>query len=354
MDRTNSQSHPDAATTVDVAIVGAGPIGLEVAVELQRRGLSTLNLDRGPLGAQIVAFPPRTRWFSGPERIGIAGVPLETVDQEKATREDYLAYLRGVVRQFNLPVRTFESVRRISGRGEGFALETVTLGGLVRDIHAERVVLAVGGTARHRRLDCPGEDLPHVRRDLDDAHWGFGRRVLIVGGRNSAADAAIKLWRAGAQVTISYRGDGIYPRIKYWIRPELESCIRSGLIEARFGTEPVRIHEDVVELRHLGDGRMERLAVDDVLLQIGFDADGSLFESLGCEVEGEARAVVHDPGTMETSIPGIFVAGTATAGTQGSFKVYIENSHIHAQRIAAHLAGEPVPGDPVLPELPEA
>ena len=337
-----------------MAIVGAGPIGLEVAIELRRRGFSTLNLDRGALGAQIVAFPPRTRWFSGPERIGIGGVPLETVDQEKATREEYLAYLRAVVRQFSLPVRTFETVRRITRRGGGFDLESATLGGLVRDVHAGRVVLAVGGTARHRRLGCPGEDLPHVRRELDDAHWGFGRRVLVVGGKNSAADAAIKLWRAGAKVTMSYRGDGIYPRIKYWIRPELESCIRSGLIEARFGTEPVRIGEDAVELRHRDDGRIERIAVDDVLLQIGFDADGSLFDTLGCAVQGEARAVVHDPGTMETSIPGVFVAGTATAGTQGSFKVYIENSHIHARRIAAHLAGDPVPGDPVLPELPEA
>ncbi len=354
MDTSELHPRPDAVTTVDVAIVGAGPIGLEVAVELRRRGLSTLNIDRGPLGAQIVAFPPRTRWFSGPERIGIAGVPLETIDQEKATREDYLTYLRSVVRQFELPVRTFETVRSIERRGEVFAIETATRAGLVRDVHAKHVVLAVGGTARHRRLDCPGEDLPHVRRDLGDPHWGFGRRVLVIGGRNSAADAAIKLWRAGAEVTMSYRGEGVYPRIKYWIRPELESCLRSGLIRARFGTVPIRIGEEMVELRTVADGAIERIPVDDVLLQIGFDADGSLFDTLGCEVEGESRSVRHDSKTMETSVPGVFVAGTATAGTQGSFQVYIENSHVHARRIAAHLAGEPPPSDPVLPELPEA
>ena len=354
MDHQEDPSNPAPAATVDVAVIGAGPIGIEVAAELRRRGLSTLNIDRGALGAQIVAFPPRTRWFSGPERIGIAGVPLETIDQEKATREDYLAYLRAVVRQFDLPLRTFETVETIVRTGDRFLIETTSLGGVARRVEATSVVLAVGGTARHRRLGCPGEDLPHVRRDLGDAHWGFGRRVLIVGGKNSAADAAIKLWRAGARVTISYRGEGIYPRIKYWIRPELESCIRSGLIDAKFGTVPTLIEPDAVELRHEVAGRVERLEVDDVLLQIGFDADGSLFESLGCEVEGEARAVVHDPGTMETSIPGVFVAGTAVAGTQGSFKVYIENSHIHAQRIAAHLAGESIPADPVLPELPEA
>jgi thioredoxin reductase (NADPH) len=343
-----------ARTTTHTLVIGAGPIGLETAVALTRRGVETLIVDRGPVGAQIVDFPPGIRWFSGPERIAIAGVPLETITQEKATREEYLAYLRAVVRQFDLAVRTFESVESISRDGGGFVVATRTRSGLVREISATRLVLAVGGTARHRRLDVPGEDLPHVRREVGEPHWGLGRRVLVVGGRNSAADSAIRLWRAGAKVTISYRGEGVYPRIKYWIRPELEACIRSGLIQARFGTQPVEITPGCVRLQSVTDGKIETIPVDDVLLQIGYEADGSLFEAAGCRLDGDEQAVVHDPTTMETSVPGLYVAGTAVAGTQGRFTVYIENSYVHAERIAAAITGEAPPPDPTLPELPES
>ena len=343
-----------ADVSVDVAVIGAGPIGLEVAAALRRAGLDTLNVDRGPIGSQIVDFPPATRWFSGPERIAIAGVPLETTSQEKAAREEYLAYLRMVVRLLELPVRTFETVDSVDRSSEGFVLHTRTLAGLDRTIRARTLVLAVGGTASHRRLGIPGEDLPHVRNEVGDPHWGHGRRVLVVGGRNSAADSAIRLWRAGASVTISYRGTEVYPRIKYWIRPELIACIRSGLIEARFGTVPEEITPSGVRLREVDGGGTSFVPADDVLLQIGYAADGAIFESIGCRLEGDARAVVHDPETMETSVPGVHVAGTAVAGTQGRFQVYIENSHVHADRIAAALTGAAPPPNPELPELPEA
>ncbi len=343
-----------AATSVQVAVVGAGPIGLETAAALSRRGCNTLTLDRGPIGSQIVDFPPTARWFSGPERIAIAGVPLETTTQEKATREEYLAYLRTVVGLLRLPVRTFESVERIEGERGDFVLHTRTRSGLDRRVRAEDVVLAVGGTARHRRLGIPGEDLPHVRREVGEPHWGHGRRVVIVGGKNSAADSAIRLWRAGADVTISYRGAGVYPRIKYWIRPELESCIRSGIIGARFGTVPERITAAGVHLRSTENDHSEFLPADDVLLQIGYEADGSMFESVGCRLVGDERAVEHDADTMATSVPGVYVAGTAIAGTQGSFQVYVENSHVHAERIAAAITGGSPPPTPALPELPEA
>ena len=157
---------PLAETHVDVLIVGAGPIGLETAAELQRRGIETLNLDRGPIGSQVVNFPPGVRWFSGSERIAIAGVPLETTTQEKATREDYLSYLRMVVGLFKLPVRTFESVESVTPTGDtaGFTIETRTRSGLSRRIRARRIVMAIGGTARHRPHGSAQPRLPGTAR----------------------------------------------------------------------------------------------------------------------------------------------------------------------------------------------
>ena len=351
---TSDPIDPARTTTVDVAIVGAGPIGLETAAAVRRTGRTVLNLDRGPIGSQVVDFPPTVRWFSGPERIAIAGVPLETVAQEKATREEYLAYLRTVVGLLDLKVRTFETVEAIDGEQGRFTLRTLTRAGRLRTVEAAAVVLAIGGTARHRRLEVPGEDLPHVHREVGEPHWAHGRRVVVVGGKNSAADSALRLWRAGAAVTMAYRGPAVHPRIKYWIRPELEACIRSGLIQARFGVEPTEITRDGIALRHIESGESSFEPADDILLQIGYEADGSMFQALGCRLEGEQAAVAHDPETMETSIPGVYVAGTAVAGTQGSFQVYIENSHVHAARIAAALSGSAPPPTPELPELPEA
>ena len=187
---------PLARSTTRVLVVGAGPIGIETAIELRRRGIDTLNLDQGPLGAQVVAFPPRTRWFTGPERISIAGVPLVTIDQEKATREDYLAYLRSVVTQFEVPVRTYESVTSITPTGDGFEARTRTLGGLERIVEAERIVLAVGGTARPRACMPQtlkgARGLPPPQPAVRGAPWPVGRGL----------HPHTHFWRALDEVTV--------------------------------------------------------------------------------------------------------------------------------------------------------
>ena len=196
--------------------------------------------------------------------------------------------------------------------------------------------------------------MPHVHRSVGEPHRFHGRRLLVVGGRNSACDAAVHAFRCGAQVTISYRGSDLHERVKYWIRPELEAMIETGQVSAAFETTLERIEPDRVLLRSINKGSTIELEVDDVLLALGFESDMSLFESLGVELEGEDHRVVHDEATMQTSVPGLFVAGTAVAGTQHRFRIYVENSHIHALRIAAALAGEPSPPDPVLPKVPES
>ena len=194
----------------ELIIVGAGPIGLELAVSMKRAGVDYLHIEAGQIGHTISWYPRETRFFSSAERIAIAGVPLVTPDQQKASREQYLAYLRGIVQQFDLLINTYERVTRIDRQEGRFHLETERADGFWYHT-ADQVVLAMGDMHRPRRLNIPGEALEHVSHYFDDPHRYFRRRLLIVGGKNSAAEAAIRCCRAGANVSISY-GSGFSPR----------------------------------------------------------------------------------------------------------------------------------------------
>jgi thioredoxin reductase (NADPH) len=337
------------------AIVGAGPVGVELAVALKRAGIDWVHLEAGQIGAAMLAWPPATRWFSSPERIAIAGVPIQSTDQTKCTREEYLAYLRTVVLQFDLPIRTFEWVESIQREAGRFQLTTRKTNGTTDTIGATNVILSTGGMTRVNRLDIPGEDLPHVSHQMDDPHCYFRKRVLIVGGRNSAAEAALRLHRAGAQVVSSYRGDALGESVKYWLRPELELFIKKKTIESHFRTEPIEITPNAVMLRSIDDGQTFQVECDFVLLLTGYLADMSLFREADVELVGNREVPVFDESTMETNVPGLYVAGTATAGTQQSgVRVFLENCHIHVDRIVAALSGATPPATPVPVELPEA
>jgi thioredoxin reductase (NADPH) len=335
------------------AIIGAGPIGLEVAWALTREGIEPLHLDAGQIGSTINWWAPGTRFFSSPERIAICGVPLVTPTQDKATREEYLAYLRGVAAQFDLKVRAFERVTAIE---RGFRIGTETVGG-PREYDASHVIVAIGDMHRPRLLQIPGEDLPHVSHYLKDPHLYFRRRVLIVGGKNSAVEAAIRLYRVGAQVTLSYRRAAFEEtRIKYWLLPEIKGLIKAGHIRFEPLTRPIAITgagATLAKMSENGDPLDSTVEVpaDDVLLLTGYEMDGGLLARAGVELTGPQRAPVFDPRTMETNVPGLYVAGTATAGTQQRFRVFIENCHDHGPRIAAHILGrtapEPAPQAPV-------
>jgi thioredoxin reductase (NADPH) len=350
----------------DVIVVGAGPIGLEVAWALRREGLSVVNIEAGGVGATIGWWAPGTRFFSSPERIAIAGVPLVTAGQEKATREEYLAYLRGVVVQFGLEVRTFERATAVERSAEGFVVRTVPsahgVGGPEeggsheerhqgseasrhqggREYRARRVVMAVGDMQRARMLGVRGEELGHVSHYFQDPHRYVGRRVLIVGGKNSAVEAAIRCCRVGAQVMMSYRGAELDAlRVKYWLLPELKGLIKEGRISFVPETLVEEIREEVVVLRR-ADGGWVEVPADDVLLLTGYVMDGALLEGAGVEMVGEERRPRFDGGTMETNVPGLFVAGTAVAGSQERHRVFIENCHVHAERIAGAVMGRGV------------
>lgn len=331
----------------DTIIVGAGPIGIELAAAFKRVGHDYLHLEAAQIGHTVSWYAPGTRFFSSPERIAIAGVPLTTLTQDKATREEYLAYLRGVVAQFDLAIRTYEPVESIApaqprpGESTRFTVRTRPRGSTSHNVYSARhVVLAIGDLHRPRRLNIPGEDLPHVSHYFGDPHDYFRRRVLIVGGRNSAVEAAIRLYRVGADVAVSYRQDRFDPeRIKYWLLPEINWLIDKRKIGFHPRTRPVEITPGAVTLESIDTGDRTHVPADAVLLLTGYEQDPTLFESLGIELVGPERAPRHDHVTMQTNVPGIYVAGTATGGTQSRFKVFIENCHAHVPRIVRAITG---------------
>ncbi|MGA2232621.1 MAG: NAD(P)-binding domain-containing protein, partial [Tepidisphaeraceae bacterium] len=272
----------------DAAIVGAGPIGLELHVALKRAGLKVLHLEARQIAHTISWFAPQTRFFSSNDRIAICGVPLQTADQSKASREEYLAYLRSVVEQFDLPIQTFEPVVGIERTASGFRLRTLKAS-LERVYLAAKVVLATGGTERPRKLNIPGEDLPHVSHYFTDPHLYFRRRLLIVGGRNSAVEAAIRCHRAGASVSLVSRRENLESAgIKYWLLPEITSLMDGGKITPHFQTQPLEISADRVTLRKK-DGERFDVEADFVLLMTGYEADMSLCKMAGVELIGRVQ-----------------------------------------------------------------
>lgn len=319
-----------------VAIIGAGPIGLELAVALKQGGVDYVQFDAGQIGSTIEWYPPQMLFHSSSDRLALAGVPIQTANQQKITREEFLAYLRALVQQFGLSVRTYERVAGVDKLpGGGFELRTQALDGEHRT-RAESVVLAIGTMHAPRLLGVPGEDLPHVSHYLGDPHRYFGKRLLIAGGRNSAVEAAVRCSRAGASVTISYRGADFDPKVvKFWLLPEVRALIRDGNVRFLPRTS-------VVEIRHgtvLLDPPQE-LPADFVLLMTGYRQDPALFNMFGVKLEGAERQPVHDPETMETNVPGVFVAGTAVAGTPPrKVAVIVETCHVHVPRIVAAIRG---------------
>ena len=388
----------------DVAIVGAGPIGIEVAAALAADAHRLAHLEAGQIGSTMAWWSPGTRYFSSPERIEIAGVPLITAAQEKATREEYLDYLRQVAGVHRLTIHTHTRVTDARREGDAFILTTrpsthgvggpaeVARAAVERDDipdgpptlwRARAVVLAIGNMHRPRTLGVPGEALPHVSHYLPDPRELAGRRVLIVGGKNSAVEAAIRLHRVGARVTIAYRRARFdADRIKYWLLPELEWLIRKGKIGFAPLTVPEVIRPSSVTLRRvegepaadpraadvhdrqqeaplalpalnapapdtaaLDPGQRVDLPAGAVLVLTGYTQDPDLFDRLGVALEGPEQRPVFNPRTMQTNTPGVYVAGTACGGSQLRATSFIETSHAHAPRIAAALRGLPPPED---------
>lgn len=329
-----------------MAVVGAGPIGIELAIALQRASVDYVLIEANQIGHAISKWPPYTYFYSTPEHVALAGVPVHNLDQRSISGDEYLAYLRMLVEMFDLNLHVYEPVLDVQRDGEGFILHTRPLTG-DRTYRCRQVVLTTGGMTRPRLLGIPGEALPHVRHYFPGPHTYFHTRLLVVGGRNSALESALRSWRAGASVAISYRQQAFdYDIVKPHLADDISTRLEKGEIAFLPSTIPIEITPHYVVLAKTDDsitanGRTFKHESDFVLLATGFVADTTLFEKVGVHLQGIERAPVYDPGTMETNVPGLYVAGTAAGGTQQRFTFFISTSHNHVGKIVKALTGRP-------------
>lgn len=335
--RSDPDPDPDTGR-LDLAVVGAGPCGIATGAAAERAGLYCALFDEGPLTASLVDYPPYMTFFSTADNLEIAGVPF-VMARGKPGREDALAYYRRVAEHFDLEVHQYERVLDLEGEAGDFRLRSRDRAGRERTRRSRAVVVATGSFHEPNRLDVPGEELDKVRHHYDEPHPYWDQDVLVVGGGNSAVEAALETWRAGARVTFVHFEDELDPGVKPWIRPDIENRFEEGSIAVRWRTRIRAITPTSVELRHVETGETEELANDWVLAMTGWRADPALLRSLGVAVDPGTGVPAHDPETMETDVPGVYIAGVLAAGDDAN-RIFIENGKRHGARIVRHLVGD--------------
>ncbi len=315
--------HMPENTPVDILIVGAGPAGLACAIEAKKRGLRHLVIDKGSVVDAIRRFPVQMTFFSTPELLEIGNVPF-IVPTFRPTRVDTVRYYHRVVKEFGLDVKTGLEVTSIEKKEGAFA---VTAGG---EIHsAGSVVVATGYFDNPNPFDIPGNQLAKVLRYYSEPYLYAGKRVAIVGGKNSAVELALELFRNGSAVTVIHRGPNFSEGVKYWILPDIANRIKSGEITAFFDTTVAGITPTTLILRGRHAGEIPN---DIVFVMIGYRPDNKILERAGVKIEPESSAPVHNPSTMETNVPGLYVAGSIAAGRFNN-RIFIENGRLHGALI---------------------
>ena len=324
---------------IDVAIVGAGPCGLAAAISARRAGLDALVFDGECVVSSITHYPTYATFFSTAEKLSLGGLPFVTAG-EKPSRRDALAYYRAVVKYFDIAVRQYERVTRIDGSTRGFIVHT-NRRGIERATDARAVIVATGYWGSPNRLGVPGEDLPHVTHAYREGHYAFQQNAVVVGGGNSAAEAALDLWRSGARVMLVHFGPTFDKKIKPWVLPDFTNRVAEGSIKAIWDNRVMEIGPENVTLRST-DGVVSAIPADHVFLMTGFAPRVDLLRQVGVSIDPATGIPHHDPATLETDVPGVFVAGVVNAGYDAN-KVFIENGRFHGDQIIARLLGKPAP-----------
>jgi thioredoxin reductase (NADPH) len=318
----------------DVVVVGAGPCGLAAAIACQQRGLSVVTIERSCLVSGIASYPTEMVFFSTAERLSIADVPF-VVAGAKPTRRDALAYYRAVTRHAGLEVAQYTAAERLDRAGTGWQLTATSRAHGALRYDAGAVVIATGYFGQPNRLGVPGESLPHVSHRFVEGHGAFDQDVVVVGGANSAVDAALELYRAGARVTLVHFEAELDPKVKPWVRPDIEARIREGAIAVRFGARVEAIMADHVVVVD-ADGA-SRVPATQVYTMLGYLPEVGLLAQAGVPIDPVTGIPAHDPATMQTPVAGVYLAGVLASGFDAN-KTFIENGRHHGAMIAADLA----------------
>jgi thioredoxin reductase (NADPH) len=323
-----------ASEIVDLLVIGAGPTGLACAIEAQRAGFSALLVDKGCLCNSLFHYPAHMTFFTTPELLEIGNMPFSSPNQ-KPNRNEALEYYRKVADHYRLNVRQYENVEQVDGSDGNFTVHTMDRFGRVLQYRARKLVVATGYYDLPNYLGIPGEDLNKVKHYYHEPHPFYGLDVLVIGGKNSAAIAALDLWRHGAKVTLVHRGPAMHRHVKYWILPDINNRVKNGEIKAYFNSNVTNIAEDDVTLS-TPEGTVT-LPNQFVFALTGYHPDFRFIERLGITLDKENdHCPVCNPATLESNVPGIYLAGVIVAGKRTN-EIFIENGRFHGQLIAEAL-----------------
>jgi len=318
----------------DVVVVGAGPTGLACGIELKRRGISAVLIDKGCVVNSLYHYPTNMVFFTTPELLEIGDIPMTSLN-EKPVRNEALKYYRRVSDHYKLDVRQYQRVERVSGDDGAFVTYAIDQHGCPHEYASKKVIFSMGYYDVPNRLNVPGEDLLKVIHYYKEAHPYYNQDVLVIGAKNSAAISALELWWTGARVTLVHRGAGIHQNVKYWIKPNIENRIKNGEIPAYFHSSVVEIREDSVKL--MTPQGEKWLKNDFVFAMTGYQPDTVFLGAHGIHFDPETKRPRTDPETLESERKGMYLAGVLVAGMHTA-EIFIENGRFHGKTIANAIA----------------
>ncbi len=324
----------------DVLVIGAGPTGLACAIDAQNAGFRVVLVDKGCLCNSLFHYPAHMTFFTTSELLEIGNIPFPSPNA-KPSRNEALEYYRKVATHYRLDVRQYQTVEQVTGSDGDFQVQIRDRFDRPGSIRARKLIVATGYYDLPNYLEIPGENLSKVMHYYDDPHPYSGLDVLVIGGKNSAAIAALELWRHGARVTLVHRGPALHRHVKYWIKPDIENRIKNGEITALFESQVIEIGPDTVTLETPTGVRT--LKNDFVFALIGYHPDYEFLQNLGVHSEGADRTPLCDPECLESNVAGIYLAGVIVAGARTN-EIFIENGRFHGGQIARDLVNKRTSG----------